>query len=81
MEHYISLFGDEFNDENGINWHPDDENPELLLDDLEPGLENGEDDPSVFEEDSEWNYNHIVSFNVLFERTKAIAKGSKICAR
>ena len=82
LEHRISPFGDEFYDENRIGWHPDDEDPELLLDDLEQGLEKGEDDDrSIFGEDSELNYNYIVTFNVLFERTKAISKGSKICAR
>ena len=82
MEHRISPFGDEFYDENRIGWHPDDEDPELLLDHLEPGLEKGGDDNrSIFEEDSELNYNYIITFNVLFERTKVIAKGSKICAR
>lgn len=81
LGHRISPFGDEFYDENGIDWHPDDEDPERLLDDLEPGLEKGEDDDrSIFKEDFELNYNYIVTINVLFERTKAIAKGSKICA-
>lgn len=54
----------------------------MLLDDLERGSGKEDDDNcSISEEDSELNYNYIVTFKALFEKTKGVAKGSKICAR
>ena len=62
LEPRISPFGDQFYDEHRIDWHPNDEDPEMLLDDLEPGLEE-DDDRSISEEEPELNYNYTVTFN------------------
>lgn len=85
FEPRVFPFGDEFYDENGIDWHPElDEDLDLVLDNVkvECGSEKGDDDNvSISKAESKLNYNYIVTFNVPFEKTKVVAKGSKICAR
>lgn len=79
FEPSISPFGDEFYDENGIDWHPVlDEDPEMLLDDLERGSEKEMMNCSISEEEFELNYNYMVTLMLFLRR---LAKGSKICAR
>ena len=78
LEPRISPFEDQFYDKNRIDWHPNDEDPEMFLDELEPGLEEEDDDRSISEEEPELNYNYTVTFDDIFEKTKIVAKGSKI---
>ena len=44
----------------------------MFLDDLEPGLEEEDDDRSISEEEPELNYNYTVTFNALFEKTNIV---------